>query len=75
MEVTVNYTRRLGFQFKCFVDQGDQSYERLDQLLKDNAFVEVSKGEGQKFRIWFILKDYSTVKTADGFINNYFYPS
>ena len=75
MEVTVNYTRSLGFQFKCFVDQGANTYERLEQLLKESGFVEISKGRGQKFRTWFILNDYPTVKTVDGFINNFFYPS
>jgi len=75
LEATVKYSKRLGFQFKCFVNQGEYDYGRLEQLLKDNHFTEISKGVGPKFRIFFILPDYQTYKTVDGFLNNYFYPS
>jgi hypothetical protein len=75
MEVTVSYARALGFQFKCFVDQGNYGYEKIEQMLKDSQFTDVSKGQGKKFRIWFILKDYPTYQTIDGFTNNFYYPS
>jgi hypothetical protein len=75
LEANVRYSKRLGFQFKCFVNQGEYGYGQLEQLLKDSQFVEISKGVGPKFRIFFILQDYPTYKTIDGFLNNYFYPS
>lgn len=75
MEATVTYSKRIGFQFKCFAEQGEYTYEKVESLLKDSDFVEVSKGVGPKFRIFFILKEYPTYKTIDGFLNNYYYPS
>jgi hypothetical protein len=75
LEATVQYTKRLGFQFKCFVNQGDYDYDKLAQMLKDSHFTEISKGVGPKFRIFFILPDYQKYTTVDGFVNNYYYPS
>jgi hypothetical protein len=75
MEATISYSKRLGFQFKCFVDHGELEYEKIKQLLEDAGFLEISKGQGKRFRIWFILKGYPTYQTMDGFINNYFYPA
>jgi hypothetical protein len=75
LEAVVKFSKRLGFQFKCFVDQGEYGYDRIETLLKDNKFVEISKGEGKRNRIWFILPDQSTYKTFDEFINNYYYPA
>jgi hypothetical protein len=31
---TITYEKRLGVQFKCFVDQGPYEYEKIEQLLK-----------------------------------------
>jgi len=75
MEATVTYSKRIGFQFKCFVEQVDYPYERVEQLLKESDFSEPSKGVGPKYRIFFILKEYPTYKTIDGFVNNFYYPS
>jgi hypothetical protein len=74
-EAVVKFSKRLGFQFKCFVDHGEHGYEQIEALLKDNKFTEISKGEGKRNRIWFILPEYPTYKTFDGFINNYYYPA
>ena len=71
----VQYQKRLGFQFKCFVDPGSVEYERVQKLLEAAKFSDVSKGEGTTFRIWFILPDYPKYKTTDGISNNYYYPA
>jgi hypothetical protein len=75
LEAAVTYRKRLGFQFKCFVNQGEVDYSKLEQLLKESGFVNISKGVGPRFRIFFVLQDYPTYTTIDGFLNNYFYPS
>jgi len=75
MEATVTYSKRLGFQFKSFVDHGEYDYERIEQLLKNSQFTDISRGQGKKFRIWFILNDFPTYNTFDGFLNNYYYPA
>lgn len=31
--------------------------------------------EGQPYRAWFISTQFSTYKTVDGIINNFYYPS
>jgi hypothetical protein len=74
-EAVVKFSKRLGFQYKCFVDQGEHGFEKVEALLKSNRFVEISKGEGKRNRIWFILPEHPTYKTFDGFINNYYYPA
>jgi hypothetical protein len=75
IEATVIYTKRLGFQFKCFVDHRPYEYAQIENLLRDAGFLEPSEGGGKKFRIWFILDGYRTYTTIDGFLNNYYYPS
>jgi pimeloyl-ACP methyl ester carboxylesterase len=75
LEANVIYTKRLGFQFKCFVSQGRYDYDTILQLLKANRFTEIAKGAGPNFRIYFILPEYDTYKTTDDLLNNYFYPS
>jgi hypothetical protein len=75
MEATITYTKRLGFQFKCFVDHRQYEYAQIERLLKEAGFLDPSEGGGKKFRIWFILEGYPTYTTIDGFMNNYYYPS
>jgi hypothetical protein len=74
-EANVKYTQRLGFQFKCFVNQGRYDCDTILQLLKENRFTEIATGVGPNFRIYFIIPEYQTYKTTDNFLNNYFYPS
>jgi hypothetical protein len=56
MQAVVRYRKRLGFQFKCFVDYGEYDRARIEQLLSQNSnFTEISEGQGAKFRMRFIL--------------------
>jgi len=76
LSAAIQYDKHLGFQFKCFVDYSGHEYAKIKQLIEiDNRFRDVSKGGGAEQRIWFILEEYPTTKTVDGFVNNYFYPS
>ncbi len=75
MEATITYKKRLGFQFKCFVDHRQYPYVEIEKLLKDAGFLDPSEGEGTKFRAWFILDGYPKYTTVDGFLNNFYYPS
>jgi len=77
LEVVVTYQKRLGFQFKCFVDAGSRPFDEVSRLLAENGFVDVSPGQGVRSRIWFILNEYPTVETDNKppFKNNFFYPA
>ena len=74
MEATIRYQKSLGFQFKCFVDHEPYEYEKITKLVKASNCLDVSKGEGKQFRIYFIVKEYKQYTTVDGFVNNIFYP-
>ena len=73
--VSINYTKNLGFQFKCFADYTGITFEHLKETLEKNGYIYVSKGKGKMMRAWFIHPDYSICKTVDKLINNYYYPS
>lgn len=73
--ISLNYTKNLGFQFKCFADYTGITFEQLKETLEKNGYRDVSKGEGKMMRAWFIHPDYSTYATVDNFLNNYYYPS
>lgn len=73
--VKVAHDPGLGFQFKCFVDHRGYSFERVKKALEANGFYEVTKGEGKKFRAWFLLRNYNVCSTIDGIRNNFFYPA
>ncbi|MGH8557504.1 MAG: hypothetical protein ACRESZ_08590 [Methylococcales bacterium] len=75
MEAIVNFSKRIGFQFKCFVDYKPHEYDEVKRLLESNNLRDISRGEGKPFRLWFILSEYSTYKTVDGIVNNFYYPS
>jgi Domain of unknown function (DUF4062) len=60
LEATVDYTKRLGFQFKCFVNQGEYDYGKIEQLLTDNQFTHISKDS--EF-VFFIHPKYEPYKT------------
>jgi hypothetical protein len=78
LKATITYKKSLGVQFKCFVDQGPYEYEKIEQMLKNAGFSNISKGEGQKFHIFFILngKPYSTTESIpERHLNNFVYPS
>jgi hypothetical protein len=65
--------KRLGTQFKCFADINDPA--RIDEFIlefsKCNRISRLSKSSSQFHnRVYFILNDFGTAKTVDGFINN-----
>jgi hypothetical protein len=77
MKATLTYEKRLGVQFKCFVDQGPYAYERIEQLLKNAGYSDISKGQGEDSRIFFILhgKPYTTTESIpERHLNNFVYP-
>ncbi|MGH8498090.1 MAG: hypothetical protein ACRERV_04685 [Methylococcales bacterium] len=75
LEATVRFSKHLGFQFKCFVDYRPYEFDEVKRLLEDNEFLDIRKGDGKPFRIWFILPGYITYETVDGIVNNFYYPS
>ncbi|MGI0016320.1 MAG: hypothetical protein ACREBU_23110 [Nitrososphaera sp.] len=75
IEATIRFSKHLGFQFKCYVDYRPYEFDEVNRLLEGNNFLDISRGEGKPFRIWFILPGYTTYKTVDGIVNNFYYPS
>lgn len=71
----VTYARQIGFQFKCFVDYKGTAFDEVKDLLSSNGYERISKGGGKPFRAWFLLADYRTCLTIDGFTNNFYYPA
>ena len=76
LQCKVRHSKRLGFQFKCFVDYSTMPKDRVTALLTGNGFKSVSQGEGKPNRLWFILPEYAVHDTADNppLQNNFFYP-
>jgi hypothetical protein len=74
---TIEYTTRLGFQFKCFVDYGSNDYGEMKRLLEEAGFRSVSQGGEESRRAWFLLpehEEYEEYETPDGSVNNYYSP-
>jgi hypothetical protein len=69
--------RRLGTQFKCFVDVKDEARvpEVTDFLVECPRLHEVSRSSSQfRTRIYFLLRDFAEVKTVEGISNNMCFP-
>lgn len=75
LQTVVAYRKDTGFQFKCFADMNGYDFEAVAQALKENGFVEISKGGGELSRVWFILPNYPQYTTIDKLVNNFYYPS
>ena len=79
MKATIRHPRRIGFQYKCFVDiklpvgQGIHLKAAIDLLTKA-GFNGVGVGEGKPCRIWFLLPDHPAPKDKTGLQNNLFWP-
>jgi len=74
LEATIRFSRRLGFQFKCFADLRGISFGEAKAILEKNGYLEITKGEGKQDRLWLIHFNYSTCVTVDGIKNNFWYP-
>ena len=70
----VRFDRRLGFQFKCFVDHGALAIDEVKAALIGSGFTDIGKGGGPPRRVWFLTPDYGTCQTVDGITNNFSYP-
>lgn len=70
--------KRLGTQFKCFVDIKDETKvgEVMDFLARCPSVLEpeVSSSAFHRTRIFFLLKDFAILSTVDGLKNNMCYP-
>lgn len=88
-KVKIRFYRTLGFQFKCFVELDDPKlFNDLKEFLGRNKYSELSRRKQipvkRPFRksktverIWFIHNDterYTTLKTSEDIVNNFFYP-
>jgi hypothetical protein len=79
--VSLRHTKKLGLQFKCFVDYSGMGFEQVADLLRQEEALgkifDVSEGQPGSNRAWFLLSSssYPIVNTADGFRNNFLHPA
>lgn len=77
-ELRIPVHKRLGTQFKCFVDVTDQAQVNtvLNFLGGCPSIVspDLSSSPLHRHRIYFLLRDFATVKSIDGHDNNMCYP-
>jgi hypothetical protein len=66
LKATVEYTKHLGFQFKCFVNQGEYDYDTIEKLLKANGFTDISKGSGPTLRLFLFSHHIKRIKLRAG---------
>jgi hypothetical protein len=71
---TIEYDKRLGFQFKCFVDYGSNDFAEIRELLEQAGFKSISRGPRNSQRAWFLLPEYAEYTTETGFENNFHLP-
>lgn len=57
----VRHVRRLGCQYKGFVDHEGIPFDQISGTLEGLGFHNVKVGEGKPFRAWFLLPDYRVI--------------
>ncbi|HJP19439.1 MAG TPA: hypothetical protein QF468_12405 [Nitrospinota bacterium] len=67
------YNKRIGFQYKCYVDFENGLHEKVKRLLTDNNYKQISRDGENLNRLWFLIPDKPTCKTSGGYIDNYFH--
>jgi len=80
--VKLRLHKRLGTQFKFFVDVSGDPKQAIDYLASHDTIEDVSCKERPKinakdpprYRIFFLLNRLDKEKTVDGHINNFLYP-
>lgn len=65
------HSRRLGAQFKCFVDFEGEPADLVGSKLRRSGFDEPRLDEHRDDRVWFLLHEYPRVETVDGHTNNF----
>jgi len=74
LRASVRYTKKLGFQFKCFADYKGIGFKKLKKALQKRRYSDVGEDVGRRGRAWFIHPAYSSCQTVDRIKNNFFYP-
>lgn len=74
----VRYRKKLGFQFKCYLDLPEmRSLQEVERLMFGTSWHSVSPdgttpGGNPATRFWFLLEGYPICVTVDGYTNNLF---
>ena len=82
IRVWLRVHKRLGVQFKFFVEVEGDPKPVVDYLKSHDSISDVSAnerpamrlGETPRYRIFFLVDRLATVKTVDGFTNNFIFP-
>lgn len=82
IRVNINVHRRLGTQFKFFIEVRGDPQAAIDYLTKHDTISDISSrerpairlGEVPRHRIFFLVDRLDVVETVDGFKNNFIFP-
>ena len=74
LEVNLYYNKRLGFQYKCFIDYENDKLNQIITLLKKSGYKNIAEGKGKEKRIWFINPKHEVYRVMSGILNNFYYP-
>ncbi len=67
------HSKTLGFQFKCYVDLGEEPEQNIFDLLGRNGICDWSYDESSNNRVWFLMPNEAKCITVDGYESNYFH--
>ena len=71
----IRHPRRVGFQYKCFIDYGSSYHsDEVIEWLVTEGYKDAKVGGGKPNRVWFILPGKPTITDPAGFVNNQYYP-
>jgi len=71
---TPEYAKRLGFQYKYFINYENDEFSQIKTLLKKLRYKNITKGTGKEKRLWFINPEHEVYRIMPGILNNYYYP-
>ena len=75
LRTEVRQSKPTGFQFKCFADYANMSFEDVAKALVSVGYeCDDRPGEGEQGRLWFLDPDFTIIQTPDGIFDNFCYP-
>lgn len=75
MEFDVHVHKRIGTQFKLFVDVEGDTAPVIDYLESHENVYDIGISRNpNSVRIFFLLRDFAETETIDGFKNNMIFP-
>jgi hypothetical protein len=70
----VRHRPLLGFQFKCFVDHPNMTFNDVRDALEAYGFLSVTAAAGSPNRAYFLLSGFATTGSPGDIVNNFQFP-